>query len=130
MTEIPMTGSRGQPLKIAQHLADGKRLVEAVEALRAARDAASAEEPVTERSQLKPDCNKRTKRKSYPLPPLDRPSVIPGFPLRDPAGQDMPNYGSIEWAPSPSTRATQAERRGKRAPMKPVGSSELRKKPK
>jgi hypothetical protein len=140
MTHETARGSRGQLLKTAEYLADGRRLVEAVDALRAARAEASVEEPVTQPIDVDQLCNKEvrdasaeapvtkrttggqycneapvpTKRKSYRLPPLDRPSVIPGFPLRDPAGHDMPNYGSIE-------------RRGKRATMKPTGPSSLRK---
>jgi hypothetical protein len=80
------------------------------------------------RSRTKP------KRKSYPLPPLDRPTEIPGFPLRAPAAgqdadgivgpaKDIPAYGSIGQA----IRAAEAERRGKRAPLTPIGPSELRK---
>jgi hypothetical protein len=132
-----------KPRKMDLYIADGKRLKEAVEALRAARDKAllqsaqgcvdcnqaSAEEPVTQKSTPVENCNKpvptKPKRKSYPLAPLDRPSEIPGFPLRDP-GQEIPGYGNISWAPSPSTRATMAERRGKRAAMTPTGPSGLR----
>jgi hypothetical protein len=111
-----------KPSKIAQYLAAGDVLREAVNAYRATRD-----EALLQSAAGAADCNKRTKRKSYPLPPLDRPSEIPGFPLNA-AGHDMPNYGSISWAPAPSTRAAMAERRGKNAPLKPTGPSGLRKK--
>jgi hypothetical protein len=139
MTEhLPMTGSRGQPLKIALYLAEASRLSEAVNTYRAAKAEVSAEgATLLQSAQPCADCNQApvpTKRKSYPLPPLDRPSEIPGFPLRDPAGQDgeaiispakdIPDYGSIGKA----IRATQADRRGKRAPLTPIGPSELRKK--
>jgi hypothetical protein len=129
MTEqIPMTGSRGQPLKMALYLEEGKKLMEMVKAYRAAKAAASAEEPGTPSVGPPTDYNEApvpTKRKSYRLPPLETPTPIPGFPLRDPAGHDIPDYGSIGRVKA--TRAAQAERRGKRAPVKPIGPSELRK---
>jgi hypothetical protein len=95
--KIPTTGTRGQPLKIAQYIEKGRLLMDAVDAYRAARDAAtigpaegeaSAEGLLLQSATGAADCNKPTKRKSYPLPPLTTPTEIPGFPLRDPAGQD------------------------------------------
>jgi hypothetical protein len=134
---------------MAQYLANGDRLRDAVNAYRATKEAARAEArsdashacpseaPPLQSPTGVGDCNKPTKpkRKSYRLPPLDRPSEIPGFPLHDPAGPDgeakeIPTYPATHWAPAPSTRATQAERRGKHAPLKTTGPSSLRKKPK
>jgi hypothetical protein len=124
MTEIPTTGSRGQPLKMAQYIADGKRLLEAVDALRAARSdvtPVSPSDPVDGEPAPVP-----TKKKSYSLPPLDRPTEIPGYPLNpSPAGPDIPDYGNIGRVKA--IRATQAARRGKRAPLTPSGPAELRK---
>ena len=118
--QIPTTGSRGQPLKMAQYLEEGKKLMAAVKAYRATRDEAGAEEPEVAPVPPKP------KRKSYPLPVLDRPSEIPGFPLNPPKeALDIPDYSSIGRVKA--TRAAQAERRGKRAPVTPIGPSELRK---
>jgi hypothetical protein len=109
--------------KMEIRLASGNVLRDAVNAYRATRDAA----PLPDENCDKPA---PTKRKSYPLPPQDQPTPIDGFPF---AGQDgepkeIPNYGVISWAPKPSTRAAQAGRLGKRAPMRPSGPSELRKK--
>jgi hypothetical protein len=127
MTEqIPMTGSRGQPLKIAQYLEEGKKLMETVRAYRAAKAAASEEAPVTERSQLKPEFDNAPvppKRKSYPLPRLETPTPIPGYPLNPPQDIDLPNYETIGRVKA--TRAAQAARRGKRAPLTPSGPSRL-----
>jgi hypothetical protein len=134
MTEIPTTGSRGQPLKMAQYIAEGRRLVALVNAYRAAKAEAS---PVSQPDPVdgEPSPAPTKKKKSWPLPPLDRPSEIPGFPLCDPAqdgeaisglAKDIPDYGNIGRVKA--IRATQAARRGKRAPLTPSGPSELRKK--
>ena len=90
-----------------QYLAEGGRLAALVNAHRAARDKASAEAPVS--------CNKR---KSYRLPPLEGPTPIPGFPFRDPAGQEIPDYGSIA-----RVKAIKARQRGRK--MDPIGPPEL-----
>jgi hypothetical protein len=135
--QIPTTGSRGQPLKIAQYLEEGKKLMDAVNAYIAAKAEASVEARVTQEAGLPATpVPTKPKRKSYPLPPLDRPTEIPGFPLRDPAGQDgeaiigptkdIPDYGNIGRVKA--IRATQAARRGKKAPLTPISPSELRKK--
>jgi hypothetical protein len=121
MIEIPTTGSRGQPLKIAQYIAEGRRLVEAVEALRAARDEALLQSDAPASEAPGP-----TKRKSYKLPPLSTPTEIPGYPLNPSLPAEVPEYGSISRVKA--IRATQAARRGKKAPMTPSGPSELRKK--
>jgi hypothetical protein len=118
------TNSRGQPLKTAQYLMAAQPLADAVAAYRAARDEASAEEPVTQSGEPAPVPTK-PKRKSYPLAPLATPTEIPGFPLNPPRDIDLPDYGNIGRVKA--TRATQAERRGKRAPVTPIGPSELRK---
>jgi len=98
------------------YLAEGDRLRDAVNAYRAARSDVTPVSP----SQPTPA---PTKRKSYPLPPLDRPTELPGFPLRDTAGPDIPDYGSI--GRLKAIRAAQAARLGKRAPMAPIGPSRL-----
>jgi hypothetical protein len=130
--QIPMTGSRGQPLKMAQYLEEGKKLMEAVVAYRAARDEASVEELATQEAERSASdvtdsapVPTKPKRKSYPLPPLETPSEIPGYPLSSSPPRDIPDYGSI--GRLKATRAAQAERRGKRAPLAPSGPSELRK---
>jgi hypothetical protein len=82
MTPETATGARGQLLRTAQWIKDGKRLVEAVEAYRTARDAASAEVPAP--VPTKP------KRKSYQLPPLDTPTELPGYPLNRPRTSTSP----------------------------------------
>jgi hypothetical protein len=124
-SQLPLTGSRGQPLKLAVYLAEGDHLREAVNTYRAERGEGSAEASVTKPALKGGECNKPTKSKSYRLPPLDRPSEIPGFPLRDPAGKDIPDYGNMGRVQA--SRAAQAERRGKKAPLKPTGPSGLRK---
>ena len=104
-----------KPRKIDQYLADGNRLRDAVAAYRAQRDEAGAEVPVTPTP---------TKRKSWPLPPLERPTEIPGFPTNpSPPRLDLPDYGSI--GRLKAIRAAQADRRGKRAPLTPSGPSRL-----
>jgi hypothetical protein len=109
------TGSRGQPLKMAQYLADGKRLAEAVNAYRAARGDDEATPP--------PGGN-YNKPKSYRLPPLDRPTPIPGFPFTESPPTEAPNYGTIGRVKAIKFRQ---RRLGARAPVKPGGPSELRK---
>jgi hypothetical protein len=109
---------------MAQYIAEGRRLVEAVNAYRAARSDVT---PVSPSDTVDGEPTPTpTKKKSYPLPPLDRPSEIPGFPLREaiigPA-KDIPDYGNMRRVQA--TRAAQAERRGKRAPLKPLGPSSL-----
>jgi hypothetical protein len=124
MTEIPTTGSRGQPLKMAQYLAEGKRLAALVNDYRAAK----GEAPDTQHEGSFVKCNEAptpTKRKSYPLPRLDQPTEIPGYPLNPSPAQDIPDYGNIGRVKA--IRATQAARRGKKAPVTPIGPSELRK---
>ena len=126
MTEIPTTGSRGQPLKIAQYLAEGRQLAALVNDYRAARDKASAEgATLLQTGTPVQDCNKPTKRKSYRLPPLDRPTELEGYPLNPSPPKEAPNYESL--ARVKAIRATQAARRGKRAPLTPSGPSGLRK---
>jgi hypothetical protein len=102
-----------KPRKMELYLAEGARLAEVVNAYRASKGEASAEEPIP------------TKRKSYPLPPLAGPTEIPGYPLNPTPAQEMPDYGTIGRVKA--TRAAQAARRGKKAPLTPSGSSELRK---
>jgi hypothetical protein len=98
-----------KPRKMDQYLAEGRRLVELVNAHRAARDEASAD-----------------LRKSYRLPPLAGPTEIPGYPLNNPSpAQEVPDYVTIRRVKA--MRATQAARRGKRAPVAPSGSPALRK---
>jgi hypothetical protein len=108
-----------KPRKMDLYLAEGRRLAELVNAYRATKAAASEETPVEPTKK---------KRKSYRLPPLETPTPIPGFPFAGQGGEakDIPDYGSIGRVKA--IRATQAARVGKRAPLKPIGPSELRKK--
>jgi hypothetical protein len=116
VTEIPTTGSRGQPLKMAQYLANGKRLAVAVNAYRAAKGEASAEgAPLTQNSTPVDKCNKP---KSYRLPPLATPTPIPGFPFAESIPDQVPDYGTIGRA--------KRVRRGAPA-LDPIGPPELRK---
>ena len=109
-SKVPTIGSRGQLLKIPQYLAAGERLKEMIAAYRAARgeDAAPAPAPI--------------KGKPYRLLSLETPTPIEGFPL-NPPGEDVPDYGSMSRVKA--TRATQAARRGKRAPLTPSGPAKL-----
>jgi hypothetical protein len=93
---------------MAQYLAEGDQLRDAVNAYRAARGEASAESP--------PPKPQRIATQQYP-------SVIPGFPLNPNPPKKAPDYGSM--ARVAATRAAMAERRGKRAPMKPNGPFRL-----
>ena len=106
--------------KMEQYLAEGGRLAAAVAAHRAARDEASAEETGTQSVGPPTDYNK-PKRRSYPLPPLDRPSELEGYPLNSP-GQAVPDYGSMA-----RVQAIKHRKLGARAPMKPIGEPQLRK---
>jgi hypothetical protein len=94
---------------MAQYLAEGDVLRDAVNAHRAARGA-SAESPPP---------------KSQRLPPAQYPTEIPGFPLNPTPPAEIPNYASM--ARLKATRAAVAERRGKRATLKPIGEPTLRK---
>ena len=127
-SQLPMTGSRGQPLKIATYLAEGDHLRERVNAYRAERDEAGAEVPFTNPAHEGGECNKPTpsKSKSYRLPLADGPTPIDGYPFNPSPPKDVPDY--VNMGRVQATRATQAARRGKRAPMKPSGPSGLRKK--
>jgi hypothetical protein len=115
-----------KPRKMELYLAEGARLAEVVNAYRAAKGEASAEDAaVTQRTYVSPDCDKP---RPYKQPPLDRPTEIPGYPLNNPSpGQEIPDYVTIGRVKA--MRATQAARRGKKAPVTPSGSSELRKRP-
>jgi hypothetical protein len=103
------------------YLAEGEaRLADVVKAYRAAKGEMSA--PQGEDFH---DAPAPTKRRSYPLPPLDRPTEIEGYPLNPSPPKELPDYGNI--ARLKATRAAQAERRGKKSPLTPIGPSELRK---
>jgi hypothetical protein len=118
-----------KPRKMELYLAEAERFMETVKAYRAAKEEASAEVPVTQRTYVSPNCNNApapTKRKSYQLPPLDRPTEIEGYPLNPRPPAEAPDYSSIGRVKA--IRATQAARRGRRAPLTPSGPSELRKK--
>jgi hypothetical protein len=106
-----------RPRKIDVYLAAGNRLRDAVNAYRAAKEEANGEEPTPTPTK---------KRRSHPLPPADGPTPIPGYPLAPSQPKEIPDYGSM--ARVAATRAAMAERRGKRAPLTPIGPSELRKK--
>jgi hypothetical protein len=70
MTEtakLPMTGSAGRPLKMAEYLAEAERLCETVDAYRRARGGGADDV-----------ASKPERRK---LPPLPRPTEIEGYPL-------------------------------------------------
>jgi hypothetical protein len=112
-----------KPRKMDQYIAEGRRLVEVVAAYREARDAAS---PVSQPDPVDGELSPApAKKKSYRLPPLDRPTELPDWPLNPPQDIDLPDYGNL--ARVKAIRATQAARRGKKAPMTPIGPSELRK---
>jgi hypothetical protein len=113
MTEtakLPMTGSRGRPLKTAEYLAQAERLRETVDAYRRARgDRADDDAPKPERRRL---------------PPLPRPTEIEGYPLNSTPRTEIPDYGTM----TPVTAIKWRQRKlGARAPIKPVGRPELRK---
>jgi hypothetical protein len=70
MTEtakLPMTGSAGRPLKMAEYLAEAERLRETVDAYRRARGSGADD------VASKPEHRR--------LPPLPRPTEIEGYPL-------------------------------------------------
>jgi hypothetical protein len=108
------TNYRGQPLKTAKYLTEGEPLADAVAAYRAAKSEASAE-GVLQSGEPSPDCNKR---KSYKLPPLDRPSEIEGYPLNPSPPKDIPEYDSMA-----RVKAIKARQRGRK--MDPIGPPEL-----
>jgi hypothetical protein len=106
-----------KPNKMEIYLA-ANQLREAVNAYRAQRDEAGAQRDVEAPAPIK--------KKSWPLPPQDQPTPIPGFPFNASPPKEAPDYGSM--GRLHATRAAQAERRGKNAPMKSSGAPELRKK--
>jgi hypothetical protein len=97
-SQLPMTGSRGRPLKMTQYLAAGKTLAEAVNRYRQEKSepedgAASAETPFKQHERSFVECNKP---KSYKLPRLATPTPIPGFPLAPSRPrEDVPDYETI-----------------------------------
>jgi hypothetical protein len=116
-----------KPSKIAQYLAEGDRLRDAVDAYRAARSDVTPVSP----SEPTPA---PTKRRSYPLPPAQYPSELPDYPLNWGAARqdgeaiigpakEIPDYGSL--GRLKAVRAAQAERRGKKSPLTPSGPSRL-----
>ena len=113
-----------KPRKMELYLAEAERLRDAVNAYRAKRDEASVTQD-PERSGRNVTSPTPTKPKSYRLPPLATPTELPGWPLNPSPTKEAPDYGSM--ARVQATRAAQAERRGKRAPLTPIGPSELRK---
>jgi hypothetical protein len=112
-----------KPSKVAQALAEGDRLRELVNAYRAAKGEASlsSDAPASDGNKQTP-----TEKKSYPLPPLERPTELPDYPLNPaPARPDVPDYGNM--ARLKASRAAQAARLGKHAPLRPSGPPKLRK---
>jgi hypothetical protein len=124
-TQLPMTGSRGQPLKTALYLAEGERLREVVNAYRAARDVSGVPNGTVDRV-TGAEVPAPTPTKPKRLPPLYGPTPIDGYPLNPSPPKEVPDYGNM--ARLHATRAAQAERRGKKAPLKPIGEPTLRKK--
>jgi hypothetical protein len=109
------------PSKIALYLAEGDRLRDAVNAYRAARSNVT---PVSPSDTVEGEPTQALiKRKSYPLPPLDRPTELPDWPLNPSPPADAPDYGNL--ARVKATRAAQAARRGKKSPLTPSGPSRL-----
>lgn len=105
-----------KPSKMAQYLVEGARLRDAVNAYRAAKAETSLSGASIDADGNKP--------KSYREPPAQYPTELPDWPLNwDAAKQEIPECGSM--ARVQATRATQAERRGKRAPLTPSGPSRL-----
>jgi hypothetical protein len=113
---IAATNYRGQPLKTAQHLAEGKRLAEMVAAHRADRGEASAAAVLHKQYT-------GNKPRSRRLPTAQYPSEIPGYPLNPNAPKEIPDYRTIETAEI----VVRARRAKGRSLMEPIGPSELRK---
>jgi hypothetical protein len=84
MTErakLPMIGSAGRPLRMAEYLAEAERLRETVDAYRRARgDGADDAAPKPERRRL---------------PPLPRPTETEGYPLNSTPPTEIPDYGTM-----------------------------------
>jgi hypothetical protein len=141
---MPLVSLMTKP-RMELYLDEAERVAAVVNAHRAAK-AAAREEASLQTGTPVPDCNKANaeapgtqsvgeptpvkKKKSYPLPSLETPTPIDGFPFAEPAGTagELPTYPSTAYAPSPATRVAMAERLGKNAPLKPSGPSTLRKK--
>jgi hypothetical protein len=122
MTEtLPTTGSRGQPLKIAQYIAEGRRLMALVNDYRAAKGDVT---PVSPSDTVDGEPTP-TKKKSYPLPALDRPTELPDWPLNPSPPAEAPDCGSMARVQAVKHRQRKV---GAVAPMTPIGPSELRKK--
>jgi hypothetical protein len=105
-----MTGSRGRPLKMAEYLAEAERLRETVDAYRRARGSGAA------------DVASKAERRR--LPRLPRPTEIAGYPLNSTPPTEIPDYGTMARLTAIKWRHRKS---GARAPMKPVGRLELRK---
>jgi hypothetical protein len=97
-----------KPSKTAQYLAEADRLREVVDVYR-------AQKPATPPPQS-------TKPERRRLPPSDRPTEIPGWPLNSSRpGQDIPSYGSR----SEAIEAARKLRRFGTVFLDPVGPPEL-----
>ena len=96
--------------KMAEYLAEAERLRETVDAYRRARGSGAD------------DVASKPERRR--LPPLPRPTEIEGYPLNSTPPTEIPDYGTmarvtvIKW---------RQRKLGARAPIKPVGRPELRK---
>jgi hypothetical protein len=104
--------SMSKPLKMAEYLAEAERLREMVDAYRRARRSGAGADD---------DAPKPERRR---LPSLPRPTEIEGYPLNSTPPTEIPDYGKmarvtvIKW---------RQRKLGARAPVKPVGRPELRK---
>jgi hypothetical protein len=109
---MPDTGSRGRPLKTAEHLAAGDALGEAVERYRRDHPNEAATQPTPPKRQ-------------GPLA-ATTPTTIPGYPLNPSRPrQDVPSCGSRAAAIEGSYKL---KRRGDGAAiLDPIGPPELRK---
>ena len=109
---LPMTRSRGRPLKMAQYLTATDRLSETVDAYRAER--------VSEPSPVP------TKPEQGRPPPLTTLTEIPGYPLGPCRPEvETPTYGSREAAIDASRKMKR--RANGTAILDPIGPPELRK---
>jgi hypothetical protein len=114
---VPLVEIMAKPSKMAQYLAAGDRLREAVAVYRVAKEEASAAVPTPTPTK---------KRRSYPLPPADGPTPIPGYEFNPRPPAEVPEYDSMSRVKA--IRAAQAAQRGRRAPfLTPSGQPELRK---
>jgi hypothetical protein len=99
-----------KPSKLAGYLAEAERLRETVDAYRRSRGSGAD------------DVASKPERRM--LPPLPRPTEIEGYPLNTTPRTEIPDYGTMALVMEIKWRHRKS---GTRAPMKPAGRPELRK---